>query len=90
MKKGGSRWPGGKISTPGPEVSRLEIRFDRRTAVSAHMVHVKSVRAKCPPVGIVRKFGEGSQLRCRPRHLTAIQNYKVRPKIALVLLQNGT
>ncbi|GBL93442.1 hypothetical protein AVEN_59651-1 [Araneus ventricosus] len=28
------------------------------------------------------------QLRCR--HLTAVQNYEVRPKIALVLLQNGT
>ncbi|GBN87709.1 hypothetical protein AVEN_131809-1 [Araneus ventricosus] len=31
----------------------------------------------------------GCQLRCRPRHLTAVQNYEVRPKIALVLLQNG-
>ncbi|GBM92883.1 hypothetical protein AVEN_205215-1 [Araneus ventricosus] len=30
------------------------------------------------------------QLRCRPRHLTAVQNDEVRPKIALVLLQNGT
>ncbi|GBN40132.1 hypothetical protein AVEN_251699-1 [Araneus ventricosus] len=32
----------------------------------------------------------GSQLRCRPLHLTAVQNYEVRSKIALVLLQNGT
>ncbi|GBL78703.1 Jerky -like [Araneus ventricosus] len=32
----------------------------------------------------------GCQLRCRPRHLTEVQNYEVRPKIALVLLQNGT
>ncbi|GBN29884.1 hypothetical protein AVEN_178989-1 [Araneus ventricosus] len=31
----------------------------------------------------------GCQLRCRPRHLTEIQNDEVRPKIALVLLQNG-
>ncbi|GBL74700.1 hypothetical protein AVEN_243582-1 [Araneus ventricosus] len=30
------------------------------------------------------------QLRCRPRHLTVVQNYDVRPKIALVLLQSGT
>ncbi|GBM29959.1 hypothetical protein AVEN_167437-1 [Araneus ventricosus] len=32
----------------------------------------------------------GCQLRCYPRHLTTVQNYEVRPKIALVLLQNGT
>ncbi|GBO25626.1 hypothetical protein AVEN_170732-1 [Araneus ventricosus] len=32
----------------------------------------------------------GRQPRCRPRHLTKVQNYEVRPKIALVLLQNGT
>ncbi|GBN16466.1 hypothetical protein AVEN_196922-1 [Araneus ventricosus] len=27
---------------------------------------------------------------CRLRHLTEIQNYEVRPKIALVLIQNGS
>ncbi|GBL96376.1 hypothetical protein AVEN_43698-1 [Araneus ventricosus] len=48
------------------------------------------VVAKCRPVGVVRKFGEGCQLRCRPRHLTEFENYKVSPKIALVFLQNGT
>ncbi|GBL94156.1 hypothetical protein AVEN_163487-1 [Araneus ventricosus] len=32
----------------------------------------------------------GRQLRCRPRHLTAVQNYEVCPKIALVLPQNWT
>ncbi|GBM18522.1 hypothetical protein AVEN_252299-1 [Araneus ventricosus] len=35
---------------------------------------------KRPPVGMVWKFGEGFRLRCRPPHLTAVQNYKVRPK----------
>ncbi|GBL86775.1 hypothetical protein AVEN_96015-1 [Araneus ventricosus] len=30
------------------------------------------------------------QLRCRPRHLTAVHHYVVRPEITLVLLQNGT
>ncbi|GBM63673.1 hypothetical protein AVEN_112837-1 [Araneus ventricosus] len=45
---------------------------------------------KRPPVGVVRKLGKGRcQLRRRPRHLTAVQNDAVRPKIALVLLQNG-
>ncbi|GBN70834.1 hypothetical protein AVEN_107868-1 [Araneus ventricosus] len=30
----------------------------------------------------------GWQLRCRSRHMIAVQNYESRPKIALVLLQN--
>ncbi|GBO23477.1 hypothetical protein AVEN_150936-1 [Araneus ventricosus] len=51
------------------------------------LLHAKSDEvAKRPPVCVVRKFGEG----CRPRHLTMVQNYEVRPKITLVLLQNGT
>ncbi|GBN37814.1 hypothetical protein AVEN_146426-1 [Araneus ventricosus] len=29
---------------------------------------------------------DGCRLRCRPRHLTAVQNDEVRPKIALVFL----
>ncbi|GBL97333.1 hypothetical protein AVEN_170458-1 [Araneus ventricosus] len=45
-------------------------------------------RAKRLPVGLVRKYGGVCQLRCH--HLTAVQNCEVRPKIALVLLQNGT
>ncbi|GBM98861.1 hypothetical protein AVEN_44867-1 [Araneus ventricosus] len=32
----------------------------------------------------------GYQLRYRPPHLTKVKNYEVRPKIALMLLQNGT
>ncbi|GBL87375.1 hypothetical protein AVEN_118328-1 [Araneus ventricosus] len=49
------------------------------------------VRANRPPAAVVRKLGEGGgQLRCRPRHLTDVQNDEVHPKIALVLLQNGT
>ncbi|GBM16187.1 hypothetical protein AVEN_126452-1 [Araneus ventricosus] len=40
---------------------------------------------KCPPVGVVWTFGEeGCHLRCRPLHLTAVQNDKVVPKTALV------
>ncbi|GBM17247.1 hypothetical protein AVEN_223789-1 [Araneus ventricosus] len=41
-------------------------------------------------VGVVRKFGEGWQIRCLPRHLIVVQNNEVRLKIALMLLQNGT
>ncbi|GBN12950.1 hypothetical protein AVEN_142021-1 [Araneus ventricosus] len=42
-------------------------------------LHAKSyVVAKHPPVGMAKEFGEGRcQLRCRPRHLTAVQNYEV-------------
>ncbi|GBO36307.1 hypothetical protein AVEN_167960-1 [Araneus ventricosus] len=29
------------------------------------------------------------QFRCHPRHVTAAQNYEVRPDVALVLLYNG-
>ncbi|GBO32729.1 hypothetical protein AVEN_247776-1 [Araneus ventricosus] len=31
----------------------------------------------------------GCQFRRRPRHLTTVENYEVRPKIGLVLFQNG-
>ncbi|GBL77439.1 hypothetical protein AVEN_41835-1 [Araneus ventricosus] len=44
------------------------------------------IEAKCHPGGVVRELG----LRCRPRHLTVDQNYDIRPKITVVLLQNGT
>ncbi|GBM44033.1 hypothetical protein AVEN_223163-1 [Araneus ventricosus] len=48
------------------------------------LLHVKSCTViKRPPDGVARKFGEGTwcQLRLRPRHLTAVQNYK--SKLAL-------
>ncbi|GBM53949.1 hypothetical protein AVEN_79921-1 [Araneus ventricosus] len=34
--------------------------------------------------------GAECQIRCRPRHLTEVQNYEVRPKIVIELLLNGT
>ncbi|GBN08687.1 hypothetical protein AVEN_203079-1, partial [Araneus ventricosus] len=41
------------------------------------LLHAKSYAvAKRPPVGVAWKFGEGCQLRCRPRHLTVVQNYE--------------
>ncbi|GBM06167.1 hypothetical protein AVEN_99512-1 [Araneus ventricosus] len=56
------------------------------------LLQVKScAEVKHPPVGVMSKLGKcGAKLRCRPRHLTAVQNYEVRSKIALVLLQNGS
>ncbi|GBM82708.1 hypothetical protein AVEN_107737-1 [Araneus ventricosus] len=49
-----------------------------------------------PCIRAGRSIGQGRNVRplvwrggCRPRHLTAVQNYEVRSNIALVLLQNG-
>ncbi|GBN80965.1 hypothetical protein AVEN_210748-1 [Araneus ventricosus] len=42
------------------------------------------------PLVWCRSLERGCQLRCRPPHLTGAQNDEVRPKIALVWLQNGT
>ncbi|GBM36587.1 hypothetical protein AVEN_162026-1 [Araneus ventricosus] len=42
----------------GSKGSRFETRFHRRTAES-DLVHANSAEAKCPRVGVVRKFGEG-------------------------------
>ncbi|GBM69513.1 hypothetical protein AVEN_137908-1 [Araneus ventricosus] len=39
--------------------------------------------------GVVRKFVEGFQFRCHPRHLTDVQNYEFQSKLGSVLLQNG-
>ncbi|GBL92637.1 hypothetical protein AVEN_123807-1 [Araneus ventricosus] len=71
------RWPSGKVSTPGPEGRRFEIRFHRRSAVHG---------ARCTPnhtqwPNVLPLVWRGSlerecQLRRRPRHLTAVQNYE--------------
>ncbi|GBM76444.1 hypothetical protein AVEN_31133-1 [Araneus ventricosus] len=34
-------------------------------------------------------LAKGCQLRCRPCHLTAVQNFEVSPQIAVVSLENG-
>ncbi|GBM21154.1 hypothetical protein AVEN_5466-1 [Araneus ventricosus] len=51
---------------------------------------LKWLSGKGLPAGVARKFVESCQLRCRPRHLTAVQNDKFRPVTAFVLLENGT
>ncbi|GBM50727.1 hypothetical protein AVEN_111032-1 [Araneus ventricosus] len=37
---------------------------------------------KCPPAGVVRKFGEGVQPQVFPHNQTMVQNYEIRPKMA--------
>ncbi|GBO16523.1 hypothetical protein AVEN_88648-1 [Araneus ventricosus] len=52
------------------------------------LLHVKSyVGGQSHPAGVLLKFGE---VVLAPSHLMPGQNYEFHPKIALVLLQNGT
>ncbi|GBO32457.1 hypothetical protein AVEN_274027-1 [Araneus ventricosus] len=87
----GPRLPSGKVSALGPEGSRFETRFHRRSAVygaccTLHHTYWPNV---LPLLwrGILER---ACQLRCCPRHLSVAQNYEVRPNIAPVLLQSGT
>ncbi|GBN85570.1 hypothetical protein AVEN_15760-1 [Araneus ventricosus] len=57
------------------------------SAVCTGLLQVKSyIRAEESSDSVVQKFGEGCQLRCCPRHLTALQNCDGRTKIAYELL----
>ncbi|GBL87641.1 hypothetical protein AVEN_165239-1 [Araneus ventricosus] len=82
----GPQWPNGKVST-----GELQARnpIPQKICRVWGLLHVKSVVTKRPPTGVVGSLERGCQLRCRSRHLTAVQNDEVRPKIALVLLQNA-
>ncbi|GBL93699.1 hypothetical protein AVEN_166746-1 [Araneus ventricosus] len=73
----------------GPEGRRFETRLHRRSAVYGACCTLNLTQ--CPNALPLRgSLERGCQLRRRPRHLTAAQNFDVRPRIALVLLQNGT
>ncbi|GBL98067.1 hypothetical protein AVEN_84574-1 [Araneus ventricosus] len=86
----GEWWPSGKVAAlgqraPGP---RPPLHLWRAWG----LLHAKSyAEIKRPPSGVARKLGErrGSQLRRRPHHLTAVQNYKMSSKRTLTFLQNG-
>ncbi|GBM94100.1 hypothetical protein AVEN_141426-1 [Araneus ventricosus] len=85
------RWPSGKVlamdrrvagstpdSTEDPScIGPIACKIIRRTPNVLPLVWC----------GILKR---GCHLRCRPVHLTEVQNYKVCHNIALVLLQNGT
>ncbi|GFU87045.1 hypothetical protein TNCV_1586331 [Trichonephila clavipes] len=45
------------------------------------LMHIKSVEAQSPPVGVMSKFGEGCRFRCCLHHLTVVQNLKVRHQL---------
>ncbi|GBM70815.1 hypothetical protein AVEN_142101-1 [Araneus ventricosus] len=65
---------------------------DATIAVYVNLLHIKTyvgiqTSSHWYGVDVLRK-GAGSGI--LPRHLTAFQNYKDHPKMALALLQNGT
>ncbi|GBL96061.1 hypothetical protein AVEN_104306-1 [Araneus ventricosus] len=84
-------WPSSKVSEsgpdPGPKPDSTEDPPSMRTCCTLnHSRRLNFLSLKwCGGLG--RRMQE---LKCRPRRLTAIQNYEVNPKIAFVLLQNGT
>ncbi|GBM66920.1 hypothetical protein AVEN_199896-1 [Araneus ventricosus] len=58
-------------------------------AAYVDMLHIKSyVETKYPHVGVVQKFGVGESAQLLPILSDSSAKFEVRPKIALVLLQN--
>ncbi|GBM14197.1 hypothetical protein AVEN_61010-1 [Araneus ventricosus] len=91
-KKRGPRWPSDTVSALRPEGLRFENPIPMKTRhvcepVASQIVAKGAKRLPPERCGILKR---GCQLRCHPSHLTAFQNYDVRPKIAILLLQNGT
>ncbi|GBO18597.1 hypothetical protein AVEN_112930-1 [Araneus ventricosus] len=63
------------------------VEFRGRNPIPPMMGRVFGASArstKRPPANVVGKYGERRWLRLLLRHLTTIQNYEVRPKIALM------
>ncbi|GBM28993.1 hypothetical protein AVEN_232222-1, partial [Araneus ventricosus] len=83
--------PSGKASAPGPEGSRPETRFHRRSAkqgICDMLNHKQWPNARQPSAGAALKPGEGAPAEAQSPPTS--ENYEVRSKISLVLLQNGT
>ncbi|GBN41758.1 hypothetical protein AVEN_5565-1 [Araneus ventricosus] len=57
--------------------------------IPTSLERVKSIRAKCPPAGVVRKFGEGVPAPVSSSSSDAVQNDEIRPKIVLLFLKTG-
>ncbi|GBM98897.1 hypothetical protein AVEN_201014-1 [Araneus ventricosus] len=81
------QWPSGKVSVSGPECSRLETRFSRGSAV--YGAHCTPRSGQMPSRWCGVEVWRWYKLRCRPCHLTTVQNDKVRPN-SPVFLQNWT
>ncbi|GFX70804.1 hypothetical protein TNCV_1337661 [Trichonephila clavipes] len=68
-------------------VSSVRAVVPQKFSVEEELMHVKHVDVKSPHVGVMWKVWKGSyQLRYRPHHLTAVQNYiRSRSSVATVL-----
>ncbi|GBN73229.1 hypothetical protein AVEN_105661-1 [Araneus ventricosus] len=84
------RWPGSKVSTPGPVGSRFKPDPTEEPPCKRVWCPLNTSRPNVLPLVWYESLERGCQLKCRPRHLIAVQNDEFRPKIAFMLLQNGT
>ncbi|GBM96083.1 hypothetical protein AVEN_212482-1 [Araneus ventricosus] len=77
---------------PGSKFDRsdFEIRFHYRSSVFVCLVRLKSDVGQTSSRWCGAEVcGRSHRLRCRPRHLTVVQNEEVYPKITLWLLQKS-
>ncbi|GBN75415.1 hypothetical protein AVEN_27103-1 [Araneus ventricosus] len=68
---------------------RFETRFHRRSAVYVNLVDVES-DFRCRTSSWCGILKSGWSNRCRPRHLSKVQNCEVHHKVILVLLLSVT
>ncbi|GBM02349.1 hypothetical protein AVEN_138461-1 [Araneus ventricosus] len=83
----GPRWPSGKVSEP--EGSSFETPISLKIRRVLGLLHLGVQMSFCWCDAEAWR-GDASSGLFYPRRLTVAQNYEVRLKIALVLLQNGT
>ncbi|GBO15069.1 hypothetical protein AVEN_31490-1 [Araneus ventricosus] len=83
------RGHGGQVERCRPRTRKVPNPIPLNIRLVLGLLQVRSyIGGQMPFAGVIWKFGEG-RLRCRPRHMIAVQNYNVRLKIALVLLKTG-
>ncbi|GBN54749.1 hypothetical protein AVEN_78909-1, partial [Araneus ventricosus] len=85
-----SRWPSGKVSTSGRRVPSSKPDFTEEPPCKRAMCTLNPSGSNVLPLMWCGSLEKGCLPRCRLRHMTANQNDENRPKIALVLLYNGT
>ncbi|GBM35986.1 hypothetical protein AVEN_78085-1 [Araneus ventricosus] len=81
-------WSSGKVSALGPEGFQARNPIPQKIRLVLGILHVKSYVSGQMSSRWCGSSERECQIRCRPRHLTAAQNYDVCSKIALMLLLN--
>ncbi|GBL72076.1 hypothetical protein AVEN_115088-1 [Araneus ventricosus] len=85
VHNGGGRWSSDNI-TFSTEFHTIPLKIRRVWGLLHSKLYVV---AKRPPVGVARKVEEVVPAQYHPRHLSAVQNNEVRPKIALFCFKSG-